>query len=412
LASLGHPPVFPDIVEEHFDELEFLWEQREAGLFSADWTLMDLAEHEERAEAHLDGLRLSELHGVELAQERITDDDPSSAAAATLILHDAGGPEHRELILSSLGTAGPGAVEGIRWGLRQFDPGALGDSLHDLLEHEEKYRAATAAHVLSFWRLPVAGLESLLGQDDSVTRILALGAAGRLGELYPKAIAAAVEAPDPEVRRAGLEAAARLGVPGLVRHCRAAATREADPDPEAVYFLGVLGEREDLGLLEALLDHPGMAPFAVAALGAMGRVEGIPILLGLMEDEALAVPATSAYKRITGAGDVEGEAPFPPPEVPEGEDEPEDLPPDSEKARADWENRKGSMGPEVPWQMGIAVPPEQFPQDRDTLTLEARKDLYLRLRARGGSAVPDLELEALAVRQMSDQPRKIQGQRN
>jgi len=150
----------------------------------------------------------------------------------------------------------------------------------------------------------------------------------------------------------------------------------------------------------------------VAALGAMGRVEGVPILLNLTEDDALGVPATSAYKRITGAGDVEGEAPFPPPEVPEGENEAEDLPPDSEKARADWKKREGSMSPEVPWQMGIPVPPGEFPQDRETLTLEARRDLYFRLRARGGPAVPDLELEALAVRQMSAQPYKNQGQRS
>jgi len=395
--------VFPDIVEEHFDELEFLLEQREAGLFSADWTLMDLAEHEERAEAHLDGLRLSELHGVELALVRITADDPSSAAAATLILHETREPEYREVILGSLGTAGPDAVEGIRWALRQFHPRDITAALHHLLEHEERYRAATAAHVLAFWRLPVAGLELLLDEENSVTRTLALGAASRLGELHPKAIAAAVEAPDPEVRRAGLEAAARLGVPGLVRHCRAAAAREVDPDPEAVRFLGVLGEREDLGLLESLLAHPEMAPFAVAALGAMGRVEGIPILLGLMEDEALAVPATSAYKRITGAGDVEGEAPFPPPEVPEGEDESEELPPDPEKARGDWEKRKGSMGAEVSWQMGMAVPSDSFSQDRGILTLEARRDLFLRFRAGGGSTVPDLELEALALRQMSAQ---------
>jgi hypothetical protein len=231
-----------------------------------------------------------------------------------------------------------------------------------------------------------------------------LGAAARIDELYPRAIAAAVEAPDPEVRRAGLEAAALLAVPGLIRHCRSAAAREVDPDPEAVLFLGVLGEEEDLELLESLLGRPEMAPFSVAAMGAMGRVQGIPLLLELMEDDALGIPATSAYKRITGARDVEGEASFPPPEVPEGEDEPEDLPPDPEKARADWEKRKESMGAETTWQMGLPASVDRLLLDRDTLALEARRDLYLRFKAQNGAKMQDLELEALASKQVSRQP--------
>ncbi len=406
LTPLAYPPVFPDIVEEHLDELEFLWEQREASLFSPDWALADLADHEERAEAHLDGLRLSELHGVDLARERISSDDPSAAAAATLILHNSGEGQYRDLILDALQTAEQGAVEGIRWGLRQVAPGEYPSRLEALLGDEDGHRAAAAAHILAFWRLPAPGLDVLLSREDAATRRLALGAASRLGELYPQEIAAAVEAPDTEVRRAGLEAAAWLGVPGVARHCRSAAGREMDPDPEAVLFLGILGDQEDLPLLETLVGHKEMGPFAVTALGTMGRVEAIPKLLELMGDDTLGVLATAAYKRITGAGDVEGEAPFPAPEVPEGEDEPEDLPPDPEKARADWEGRKGTMTPAASWQMGLPVPSDEFFHDTQTLTLEARRDLYLRLRARGGSAVPDMELEALAVDQMS---RRIPG---
>ncbi len=401
MSPLGRPPVYPDIVEEHFEELDFLWEQREANLSTPDWTLEDLAEHEERAEAHLDGLRLAELHAVDLALERVRGGEAFAATAAALVLLETGEPELRGKVLDAFRSGEAPAVEGIRIALRHADVSGFGPALEETVGSPDPFRASAAADVLAFHRLDVSGLERLLGLGEPGARVLSLGAAARLGRVFPREIAAAVEAPEPEVRRAALHAAARLAVPGIGRHCRAAASREADPDPEAVYFLGLLGGPADLPLLQELTLRPDTAKAAVAALGAMGRVEAVPFLLGLMAHEALGIAATASYKRITGAQDVEGVRPFPPPQVPEGEDEEEALPPDPEKARADWRRREGHMSPEVAWQAGVPLPEDYFPGTDSRFSLETRRDLYLRLRARMGSAVPDQELEALAWRQRS-----------
>ncbi len=36
VTKLGRPPVLLDIVEENFEELDFLWEQREGVIFAPD----------------------------------------------------------------------------------------------------------------------------------------------------------------------------------------------------------------------------------------------------------------------------------------------------------------------------------------------------------------------------------------
>ena len=80
----GRPPVFLDILDEHFEELDFLWEQRERVVFAPDWVLDELAEHEDRADAHLDGLRIGEAHSVDLARPALADGERSAATAAAM----------------------------------------------------------------------------------------------------------------------------------------------------------------------------------------------------------------------------------------------------------------------------------------------------------------------------------------
>jgi uncharacterized protein (TIGR02270 family) len=397
LPSLGRPPVLLDIVEEHFDELDFLWEYREANVFTRDWTLVDLAEHDERAEAHLDGLRLAELHAVDLADERLTGEETFAALAAALVLHETGGEEARARIAEALRSAEAGAFHGIRIALRHLAPDGFVETLEDLLCGEDPVRGAGAWDVLAFHRRPVSGrVDRLLGAEDPGARALALGAAGRAGVLGADEVAAAMAGPDPSVRRAALQAAARVGMPNLLPYCRDAALREIDPDPEAVAFLGVLGDPADVGTLHKVLGRRELAAAAIGAFGAMGRVGAVPLLIELMADDELGATATEAYRRITAAPDIEAGKPFPPPEVAEGEDEDEALPPDPLKARADWETRGPQMSPEVRWQSGLPVPSGQLPPSFDMLTLESRRDVYLQLRALGGRSVPDLELEALA----------------
>src|SRR5579862_9784646 len=55
--------IIPGIVERHFDEAAFLWQLRQRAVTAADWFLAELADLDERLEAHVDGLRVAVEHG-------------------------------------------------------------------------------------------------------------------------------------------------------------------------------------------------------------------------------------------------------------------------------------------------------------------------------------------------------------
>lgn len=394
----GRPPVLPDIVEEHFDELDWLWEHREANVFTPDWTLEDLAWCEERAEAHLDGLRLAELHGIDLARARIGSGEPSAALAATLVLCSDPSEAPLDLVRDALRAGEPPIVDGVRRALRHSLPEALLPTLHELAADHDLLRAAAALDVLAFRRLPLPAFDArLFGHELAPVKCLAIGAATRAGasQALEQALGPALSDPEPAVRRAAVTAAAHVGWPGLLAHCRQAATRPTDPDPDAVAALGAFGDSEDEALLIGCLERPDLAAIALGALGALGRVTVVPLLLERMRDPKLGVPAAKAYRRLTGSDAAFGPMPFPRPQVAEGEDESEELPPAPEAARADWQRRSAAMSTELRWQYGRPVSDGALPDDFDALPLDCRRDVHLRLRARG-VRVPDLELEALA----------------
>ncbi len=395
MSPLGRPPIYLDLVEEHFDELDALWEHREANVFTPDWTLAHLAFHEHRVEAHLDGLRVAELHGVDLARERLTSGKASAATAAAFVLWDSGDPDARSLTLEQLRMGDPPVRDGIRLALRHRPSAELREPLLDAMAGGNPAVAAAASDVLAFQRIALPPFDHLIGDTDTTVAQHALGAAGRLRRLHAQDFARASAHEDPSVRLAAFEAAARAGLSELAETCRSAALQG---DVVALGFLGTLGDPNDLGLIEKSIRNPKLAPVAIAALGAMGRVQSVPLLLELMADGALGIPATAAYKRITGATGVEGEKPIPRPPVAEGEDEEEALPPDPVKAKADWEQRRATMGADRAWQGGSSVADGTLPGGFDDLPLASRRDVYLRLRARR-AAVPDIELEALAARQ-------------
>jgi uncharacterized protein (TIGR02270 family) len=380
--------VMLDVLEEHFEELDFLWEQRERHIFTPDWTVRQLAELESRAEAHLDGLRIGGEHAVTLAAPFLVGDEtgPATAAAFTLLAAD---PPRADAVIEAACRATAPARTGIRIGLRHAEIAPLTDRLYDLALGRDAALRAFAVDVLAFHRLrAVPELEALFAHEVAEVRRLAYGAVGRLrGQLSERDLEAALGSGDAPLRRVALEAAARSGFSGLAALCRRCA-RGVQAVPEAIEFLGVVGGPEDLPLLRGALAEPAVAEAALAGLGALGSTMAVPLVLDAMATPTLAGAAAAAFTRITGVEDLTSHGPA---RDAAGDDEEEGA--DPARARAVWETLCGRFHPAGRWQGGLDVSTLDLARVLADLPLATRRDVYLGMRVREPSTTPDVELE-------------------
>ena len=400
MTKLGYPPVRTDIVEEHFDELDFLWEMRESVVFAPDWTLAELAELEDRAEAQLDGLRLAEGHALEVARPHLEGGTTYAAAAAAMVFlqNEAEGPKLRVEVVGAMRAAEGETLDGIRIGLRYSGIGGIREELVGLAAGDHRAVAVAAAEVLAFQRFELPNLERHLTTDDPTELRLACRALGHLRRFRDTGrLTDLLAGGEPEVQRAALCAAALSGMDGLAQLCRRAASDAASPSLEALGFLGTLGDLSDLPLLEDAARQEGSAAVAIEALGALGRVQAVSLLIELMEQgEEPAKQAAASFERITGLDDLYLERPSPEP-IDEADVESEfadDAPlPDPDKARAVWEANLERFDDSSRWQWGTEFSNASSPQEVGSVSLRSLRDLQLSGCAAGREDLARMELE-------------------
>ena len=64
-------PIIPVIIEQHAEEASFLWLLRDSAVNESHYSLSDLANLDNRVEAHLDGLRIAGDEGWETCKETL-----------------------------------------------------------------------------------------------------------------------------------------------------------------------------------------------------------------------------------------------------------------------------------------------------------------------------------------------------
>lgn len=385
-------PLLRDVLEEHLEELAFLWELRREGASSPEQTRAGLSRLEARVEAHADGLALARGELLDLVSPGLSSDEPAVAFASALALLRAG-RGGGAVVLEAFRASTGGAREGLAEALAHGESRETREGLAECAASPDAGLAVAAATALAMKRLPGVpdrAVERFVADVDPAVR----AAGWRLAALLAEAprIEALRRGLDDADERAALEAAragAWFAAPAALEACRARTAAGAPPAEEWLRLLAVLAAPADVSVvIAAAQDGRGAGAAGPRALGALGHPRGVAALLSMMEDgdPARAAAAGRAFEKVTGldaAGEARAVEAASGPEA-EADDEPDgDVRPDAAAARSAWEAARGGFSRGERWCRGFdasAGGPGELPAELD---MESLRELRLRGRFTG-----------------------------
>lgn len=385
-------PLLRDVLEEHLEELAFLWGLRREGLSSPDVTLAGLARLEARVEAHADGLALARGELLDLASPGLASDDPPVAFASAYALLRTG-REGAGAVLDTFREARGGAREGLAEALAHGDARETREALAGLAASGDAGLAVAAATALAIQGasgLPERVEDRLVDDPDPAVRAAGWRLAALLRE-PPRPDTARRGLADPEdaVAREAACSSAWFALPAALEACRARVAAGGTGAGEWLRLLAVLCPPADAGaVLAAAEDRAGAGSGEAGprALGALGNPKGVEALLAMMEDEdpRRAAAAGRAFGKVTGldASGARGPAAA---ELPGGgEAELDDVVrPDAAKGRAAWAGARAAFTRAERWCHGLDVAAAAsggLPGELDT---ESFREIRLRGRFTG-----------------------------
>jgi uncharacterized protein (TIGR02270 family) len=296
----------PDILEEHLEELAFLWGQRRSALRSSSYTVRAFFHLEERLAAHLDGVLSIGGEALPLLEDALRDGDSLTTFAAGYALLHHGDATAIGRVLDAFRHAEGPPLGGLRDALCNGPAGSILPQIQALTHSDALARAVAAAEVFAFHAdFPVDQQRVLrfLHDEDPAVRAGGWRLVGYLGmRLDAKTYAAALR-DDPVVRRAALHAAAWCGEPGVLSVARSLADHPSPDNFDALELLAILGGPEDLPHLAVIARASELGPRRFHLVGCYGHPALMDVVMAGIRDAnpATAVAAGAAFTKMTGA---------------------------------------------------------------------------------------------------------------
>jgi len=384
----------PDILEEHLEELGFLWGQRRTALRSPRYTARAFAHLEERIAAHLQGVLAVGGAALPLLENTLRDGESLAAfAAAYALLHHAD-PTASDCALETFAKAEGARRAGLRDALCQGPVGSLLPRIQALAHSARAPLAVAAAESLAFHTdvgLTDRLVRQFLSDEDAGVRAQAWRLLGYLGmRLDPKTYAVALR-DDPVVKRAALHAGAWCGEPGVLAVGRKFAQTPAPDQADALELLAILGGSEDLPAFAVIGRQATLGPSRFRLLGCFGHPGLMELVMaGICDpDPATAVAAGAAFTKMTGAEIESGTVATlpsngaPAPDEFEMEFLDEVKLPSPALAQRHWDKVKGHLAQASRICRGVDVGGRLDPEGFALLDMESRWEACLRARFYG-----------------------------
>ncbi len=296
----------PDILEEHLEELAFLWGQRRNALRSPRYTLRAFAHLEERIAAHLQGVLAVGDGALPLLEDTLREGDSLAAFAAGYALLHRRDSAATARVLDAFAQAEDARLGGLRDALCQGPAGPVLPGIQALAHSPRAPLALAAAEVLAFHSevgLTERLVRQFLNDEDPGVRASAWRLVGYLRmRLDPKTYAAALR-DDSVVKLAALHAGAWCGEAGVLAVGRKLAETAAPDHAYALELLAILGGPEDLPRFAAIGRQAKLGPARFRLLGCFGHPAVMEqVMAGIRDpDPATAVAAGAAFTKLTGA---------------------------------------------------------------------------------------------------------------
>lgn len=400
----------PDLVEEHLEEIQFLWPIRERGLRSPRMTLRDMRSFDDRIDAHADGALAPGESTIRFIEPLLESDDESAAFAATFVLLRLGTADAHARARAAFAEASGKRLSGMSRALQMGAGDPLIEDIAHAFRGDDPVRCALAAEALCYrtrWRRSHERLLALLSNDDPVVKVSAWRSVANLGlTIEPTTVAGAVRDDDPRVREAALYAAAWTGVGGVLAIAREAAATPKQDQMATYRLLAALGEPGDATIIGRLMNTPALGAERFALAASLGAPRLAPLLLEALTSSSPrdAVAAGEAFTRLTGADLGPGTPVTLPPEDGHEPDEfereflDEETLPDPAKARAHWDRIAPTVATSARIAHGRDVTTSIPPDAVAWLDMQARHEWWMRARFRGQWSGSPMHLDVFPQR--------------
>jgi uncharacterized protein (TIGR02270 family) len=374
--NLTNIAVIESIVEQHAEEAAFLWILRNAAVQAPHYSLKDLADIDERVEAHIDGLRVAGETGWSFCADALAQEEPGEVFAAAVLAFESGQDQRIKMVLEAVATEpelSRGLISALGW--LRFDQ--VKEHIDQLLRSlsSELRRIGIAASAVHRQN-PGSALVDALNDEDTCLKARAIRAVGELGRIdLLSMLKNQFSAKDKECQFWAAWSAVLLGDRDeALEFLKTLATSESPCRESALNLtLRVIDNTSVQNWLKEMSQQPDWLRYTVIGAGVAGNPVRIPWIVEQMEVPELARVAGESFTMITGVDiayeDLEGEWPegfeAGPTESPEDEDvemDPdEDLPwPDAQLIAEWWAKNKAAFRNGTRYLLGQPISPEHL----------------------------------------------------